>query len=109
MLRPLSKILPFLLLALSGCGDDGGGPIGPQETILEGTVFRAGTQLLLMDIPVQMGTETALTTERGRYSFEDPPLGETLISVSTPGYVLFRAVIEIVEGPNDFDIFLIPE
>lgn len=108
-LRPVVLIMLLLFVGSGGCTEGDTGPVGPEETVLQGMVVRAGTQVLLTDVPVTMDSRTARTDERGSYRFEDVPPGEVTLRVSWPGYLPYERSLLIVEGVNDFDIALLPD
>lgn len=103
----LASIL--LVSLLTACGEDGGGVTEPDVTTLQGVVVRAGTQVLLSDVPVTLNTRTVRSSDRGQYRFEDIPTGQATLSASLAGYLPYQRRMTIEEGVNTFDIALIPD
>lgn len=108
--RPVGRRAVFVLLAtFLACGDDGGGLVEPDGTVLQGIVVQAGTQVLLTDVPVTMDGRTVRTDDRGTYRFDDVPVGEVTLTVAQTGYLPYERRLQIEEGVNNFDIALLPD
>lgn len=109
--RRIERLAALVMMAIqwSACGDDGVGMTEPRGTVLQGSVVRAGTEVLLPDVPVTMESRTVFSNNRGEYRFEDPPLGEVTLTASLDGFLPYERRLEVVQGTNNFDIAMIPE
>lgn len=107
--RTGSVLLLTVSIIAAGCGQDGGGPVEPEGTSLQGSVFRAGSQVRLPDVAVTMDGRVAVSDSRGSYRFDDAPVGEVTLSATHAGYLPYERRLELSEGANSFDIALLPD
>ena len=91
--RAVLVIAVLLGALITGCM--GGGSTPGSSFTLSGSVVEKGTNNPIRQAEVVLGSKTAVTTNEGRFEFEDLAAGTYTVEISVDGYNPFETQVNI--------------